>query len=140
MSSREARAQGGGGGRGMSGRGGDADAKRPEDPAVRRANTRRILALFRPYRASLALLLEIGIDTVAARVLELTDYLCERAASAGIEVFSSRRTADRSGIVSVTVPGADPRELVRRCREAGIAVAQRAGRLRVSPHCYNTPA
>ena len=34
----------------LSGRGGDPDARRPEDPAVRRANTRRILSLFRPYR------------------------------------------------------------------------------------------
>ena len=90
--------------------------------------------------ASLGLLLEAGIEAVAARVLELTDHLCERARSAGIEVFSSRRPQDRSGIVSLLPPGgADPKELKRRCREAGIAVAERAGRLRVSPHCYNTP-
>jgi selenocysteine lyase/cysteine desulfurase len=89
--------------------------------------------------ASLALLLEAGIPAVAARVLELTDHLCERAASAGLEVFSSRLPEDRSGIVSLTVPGKDPRELVRRCREERIIVNQRAGRLRVSPHAYNTP-
>jgi selenocysteine lyase/cysteine desulfurase len=89
--------------------------------------------------ASLGLLLEAGIDAVAERVLELTDYLCERARAAGIEVFSSRRAQDRSGIVSlVPLRGADPKELKRRCRAAGIAVAERAGRLRVSPHCYNT--
>jgi selenocysteine lyase/cysteine desulfurase len=89
--------------------------------------------------ASLALLLEAGIPAVAARVLELTDHLCDRAAAAGFEVFSSRRPEERSGIVSLTVPGRDPRELVRRCKEEGIVVNQRAGRLRVSPHCYNTP-
>jgi cysteine desulfurase/selenocysteine lyase len=88
--------------------------------------------------ASLGLLLEIGIDAVERRVLELTDHLCERALGAGIEVFSSRMLGDRSGIVSLVVPGADVKELVRRCRGAGIVVNQRAGRLRVSPHCYNT--
>ncbi len=35
------------------------DAKRPEDPALRRANTRRILALFRPYRSALTGLLAL---------------------------------------------------------------------------------
>jgi cysteine desulfurase/selenocysteine lyase len=90
--------------------------------------------------ASLALLLETGIPAVAARVLELTDHLCERASSVGFEVFSSRLPEERSGIVSLTVPGHDPRDLVRRCKAEGIVVNQRAGRLRVSPHCYNTPA
>ena len=69
MSARAARAEGGGGGRGMSGRGGDPDAKRPEDPAVRRANTRRILSLFRPYRTSLALLLALIAITAAVSTI-----------------------------------------------------------------------
>jgi selenocysteine lyase/cysteine desulfurase len=89
--------------------------------------------------ASLALLLEAAIPAVAQRVLGLTDHLCFRAARAGLEVFSSRLPGERSGIVSLVVPGADPRELVRRCRQEGIVINQRAGRLRVSPHCYNTP-
>jgi cysteine desulfurase / selenocysteine lyase len=89
--------------------------------------------------ASLALLLEAGIPAVAERVLGLTDHLCEQAARAGLDVFSSRRPGDCSGIVSLVVPGADPRDLVRRCRQEGIVINQRAGRVRVSPHCYNTP-
>jgi selenocysteine lyase/cysteine desulfurase len=88
--------------------------------------------------ASLGLLLEIGIESIEARVRELTDYLCERARSAGAEVFSSRQPGDRSGIVSLVVPGADARELKKRCRGEGVVVAERASRLRVSPHCYNT--
>jgi selenocysteine lyase/cysteine desulfurase len=35
-------------------------------------------------------------------------------------------------------PGVEPRPLLRRCRDAGIIINHRAGRLRVSPHCYNT--
>jgi selenocysteine lyase/cysteine desulfurase len=87
--------------------------------------------------ASLELLLAIGINALAERVLYLTDYLCERCQQAGLTVYSSRQPGEASGIVSVIVPG-DVRAVVRRCREAGIVVNRRAGRLRVSPHAYNT--
>jgi selenocysteine lyase/cysteine desulfurase len=88
--------------------------------------------------ASLELLLGLGIPAVADRVLHLTEHLCERARAAGLGVFSSRRPEDRSGIVSLEAPGGDARALARRCRDEGIVVNVRAGRLRVSPHCYNT--
>ncbi len=88
--------------------------------------------------ASLAWLLEIGVEAIEARVLELTDYLCAGAEKVGLTVYSSRRPGEKSGIVSLVAAGADVRQLMRRCREEGIVVNQRAGRLRVSPHCYNT--
>ncbi len=89
--------------------------------------------------ASLELLLGLGITNVAARVRELTAHLCDRAAAAGLEVFSSRLPGEDSGIVSLVPPqGADARGLVKRCRDEGMVVNLRAGRLRVSPHCYNT--
>jgi selenocysteine lyase/cysteine desulfurase len=87
--------------------------------------------------ASLDLLLAAGIGAVAARVLELTDYLCEKAARAGYGIYSSRRSGEASGIVSLTGL-TDPASAVRNCRAAGVVVNQRAGRLRVSPHAYNT--
>jgi cysteine desulfurase / selenocysteine lyase len=88
--------------------------------------------------ASLDLLFGIGLDVVSARILELTDNLCDRASAAGIDVFSSRRGGESSGILSLALPG-DVKALAHRLRDEGIAVAHRAGRLRVSPHCYNTP-
>jgi cysteine desulfurase/selenocysteine lyase len=88
--------------------------------------------------ASLGLLLEIGVERLASRVLELTEHLCAGMRRIGLEVYSSRRAAEASGIVSLVVPGGDVRGLVRRLREAGVVVNQRAGRLRVSPHAYNT--
>ncbi len=88
--------------------------------------------------ASMQLLLELGIPEIASRVMELTDYLCRCAEKAGLEVYSSRRPEDKSGIVSLVVPGADNRALVRRCRDQGIVINQRAGRIRLSPHFYNT--
>jgi selenocysteine lyase/cysteine desulfurase len=87
---------------------------------------------------SLKLLLDAGIANVQARVRELTDYLCNRVRSIGVEVFSSRKAGEDSGIVSLLTPGRDPRELLRRCKANGIAVNVRGGRLRVSPHAYNT--
>src|SRR5205807_9141147 len=81
---------------------------------------------------------EIGIADIAERVLTLTDHFCARAEQAGFEVFSSRRALDKSGIVSLTVPGADVRQLVKRCRAEGLVINQRAGRICVGPHCYNT--
>jgi selenocysteine lyase/cysteine desulfurase len=106
------------------------DARRWESGSL---NVGGVLAL----GASLDWLLRIGIERVSERVLALTDHLCERAAREGLTVFSSRREGDRSGIVSLEPP-ADPRQVVTHCRQNGVVINRRAGRLRVSPHCYNT--
>ena len=42
------------------------------------------------FGASLELLVGAGSENLERRVLELTDYLCDRATSAGLEVYSSR--------------------------------------------------
>ncbi len=88
--------------------------------------------------ASIDLLLEHGIATVAAQVLELTDYLCDRLMHSGIEVASSRLENERSGIVSFVCPQAVLEPCLKSCRDAGIIINQRAGRLRASPHFYNS--
>lgn len=86
--------------------------------------------------ASLKLLVEMGIHDIQDRVVELTDYLCEQL---GPHVFSSRAPREKSGIVSLSFENAEVvNRKLRRCREAGIIVNKRAGRLRVSPHCYNS--
>jgi selenocysteine lyase/cysteine desulfurase len=87
--------------------------------------------------ASLELLLSLGIPAVSERVLALTQHFCDRAGRAGFDVYSVRTATESSGIVSVIVDGSLP-ELVRVCRERGIIVNKRAGRLRVSPHFYNS--
>jgi selenocysteine lyase/cysteine desulfurase len=87
---------------------------------------------------SLELLLAIGIAAVGKRILEVTDHLCEGLTREGFTVYSSRRADDRSGIVSVGVPDCDLRAVVNRCRERQVIINRRAGRIRLSPHCYNT--
>ncbi|MBN9122379.1 MAG: aminotransferase class V-fold PLP-dependent enzyme [Planctomycetes bacterium] len=88
--------------------------------------------------ASLELLLNAGIDNVRRRVIELTDYLCDGAMSRGWKVFSSRVECEKSGIVSLIHPTLPADEVTKRCKAAGVAVNSRAGRVRVSPHAYNT--
>jgi selenocysteine lyase/cysteine desulfurase len=86
---------------------------------------------------SLATLLRYGPEQISRRVLELTDFACEKFRELGCRVVSDRSTWAKSGIVAVEVPGADPTALRQRCLEAGVVVSVRAGRLRISPHAYN---
>jgi cysteine desulfurase / selenocysteine lyase len=89
--------------------------------------------------ASLDLLMNAGVERVHERIIELTDHLCEGSERVGWRVYSSRREGERSGIVSLAAPqGVDPAGAVKRLRKQGVAVNQRGGRLRVSPHAYNT--
>jgi selenocysteine lyase/cysteine desulfurase len=88
--------------------------------------------------ASLELLLGVGMPRITRRIQELTDYLCAQAERAGFEVFSSRQPDEWSGIVSLASPGPDARSFVKFCRLHDVVINQRADRIRISPHCYNT--
>jgi selenocysteine lyase/cysteine desulfurase len=88
--------------------------------------------------ASMKLLLDTGIERIRDHVLELTDHLCEQASRAGWQIFSSREAGEKSGIVSLLRDGVSPWAVKKKCHERGIVVNVRAGRLRVSPHAYNT--
>ena len=90
--------------------------------------------------ASLKLLMDEGIGQIEERITTLTDYLCEQAASRGWSVFSSRTPGEKSGIVSLVHPSLPASEVQRRCRAGGVIVNNRADRVRVSPHAYNTRA
>ncbi len=94
--------------------------------------------------ASIDLLLEVGIEHVWQRVDALTSRFCEGAVEKGYEIFSPRDDPDeRSGIVIVNAPerlgGVDNhRKIVNELEKQRIVIALREGRLRVSPHFYNT--
>lgn len=88
--------------------------------------------------ASMKLLLDAGLPAISERVLALTDYLCEKASHAGWQVFSSRVIGEKSAIVSLWSKTMSPVETKKRCLKEGIVVNVRSGRLRVSPHVYNT--
>lgn len=89
------------------------------------------------FGASIALLLELGLERVSRRILERADAVRARAVAAGWRVYGSQRTEDRSGIVVLERAGADPQAAVRALRARGVVVACRRGRVRISPHVYN---
>jgi len=99
-------------------------------------NTPGIFAL----GAAIDLVLELGIDAIAERVLGLTDRLVEGLRSRGAELRSPRDAGQASGIVSFRLPGSDPAATKQRLRAAGIHVAARRGGVRASPHFYNSEA
>src|SRR5262245_23507750 len=87
---------------------------------------------------ALELILEIGIETIETRVLALTDRLAAGLTHRGCRVVSSRDGRDRSGIVTFEIPGGESSATVARLHDRRIVVAAREGRIRVSPHVYNT--
>lgn len=99
--------------------------------------------------ASLELLLGVGIDGpqgVWSRVEALTTRLCEALQAKGYPVFTPRASpGERSGIVIFDLPASrrdslDPKQLVADLQKQGIVIVVREGRLRASPHFYNTAA
>jgi selenocysteine lyase/cysteine desulfurase len=87
--------------------------------------------------ASIDLLQSLGVANVAAAILEVTDLICSELQQLGLSVVSPREGEQRSGIVSFEFPDADVTAVRRHCLERGVALACRAGRIRVSAHAYN---
>jgi selenocysteine lyase/cysteine desulfurase len=90
--------------------------------------------------ASLLLFESLGIENIAASILNITDYACAEIAKLGYRVISPRDRGEGSGIVSLEMPGVDVAAVRRHCLSHGVALAYRAGRIRISPHAYNNEA
>ena len=86
--------------------------------------------------AALDLLNGCGIDRIWDHVDRLTGVLATSVADIGAELLSDRGEG-RSGIVTFSVPGADPEHLVQALRGRGVIVSPRGGGLRASPHGFN---
>jgi len=91
--------------------------------------------------ASIGWLLEIGVDKVWERVRMLTDRLVEGVRRKGYRVVSPREAGEASGIVAFVSDTHDHSRIVSHLKqEYRTIIAQRMGRLRASPHFYNTEA
>jgi cysteine desulfurase/selenocysteine lyase len=91
--------------------------------------------------ASLAFTASLGRESVAARVLGLASRLARGLEAAGFRVTGPRADDERAGIVAFATPSGTAAEAEAWWREldaAGFSVSARAGRLRASPHVYNT--
>lgn len=91
--------------------------------------------------ASVRMFLDLGMEHVWQRIDALTTQLCDGLTRKGYRVFSPRGENERSGIVCFEPPPGkpDPRQIVADLEKQNIIIVVREGRLRASPHFYNTP-
>ena len=89
-------------------------------------------------KGSIDFLLEQGLPAIEQRILGLTDRLCEGLANGGFQLLSPRGSGEKSGIVTFSHPNLEAETLFQRLRQERIISAVRGGRLRLSPHFYNT--
>jgi cysteine desulfurase / selenocysteine lyase len=93
---------------------------------------------FRPWTASIELLLEWGVERVAAIDQRLVGRLLAGLEGSPLTVLSPREEPDRSTLVFVSHERESENErLQARLQKAGVDVALRSGALRLSPHFYN---
>ena len=91
------------------------------------------------FNTSMELLLSTGIDRIWERVRWLTELIFEKARESGYEILSSEKPEDRSGIVTIRIPGVDNAALWKALQNRKVMCASRSGGIRFSPHFYNIP-
>lgn len=91
--------------------------------------------------AALQTLLEFGIDAIEDQILGLTEILLEGFGEiGGVEILTPVPSSARAGIITIKLsPGIDQKRLFKRMVDNGVTAALREGKLRYSPHYYNTP-
>jgi selenocysteine lyase/cysteine desulfurase len=96
---------------------------------------------FLALKASVELLASLGVEAIAERIKLLTDRLIAGLRAKGYAILSPRNPDEWSGIVSFATQAHDHGTIFRTLRkEHRIEIALREGRLRASPHFYNTEA
>ena len=93
--------------------------------------------------SSLSYMLDLGSESIAERIEEMTGYLIERLQAAKIRILSPTAPEKRAGIVTVNVPYdlSKPKDVLRlehKLQNAGIVAHPRGGGLRLSVHFFNT--
>lgn len=92
-------------------------------------------------KASMEMLSSVGVGMIAQRLRDLTDRLIDGLARKGYTILSPRDKWQWSAIVSFTSGVHDHQAIFRSLRrEHHTEIAIREGRLRASPHFYNTEA
>lgn len=88
--------------------------------------------------AAIDLFLKVGPRHIEEYLIGLTDYLAERLTARGYQVYCSRRPGEKSAIVTCTHRDHSAGEINKQLAARNIIVAPRIGRVRISPHFYNT--
>lgn len=89
--------------------------------------------------AAIGFALELGIERISHRLIQLTDRLVAGVRDKGYRVVSSRKATEASGVLAFLSDLHDHEQLQRHLEgEHRVVIAVRCGRLRASPHCYNS--
>jgi cysteine desulfurase/selenocysteine lyase len=97
-------------------------------------------------KAAMELLLEIGVENIAAELLRKRAWLVPALQAKGCAVLNADApAANASGIVTFQLPGEDMAAVHQKLTDANIITSLRTDRagqryLRLSPHFYNTDA
>ncbi len=89
--------------------------------------------------AALKFLHDIGFFAVRERIFELSALLSKGLNKIGFNVFSDKFPNYQTGIVVCEKPGVNPNVIMTHLKANKIVAAERLGRVRFSPHVYNSP-
>ncbi|MEA1992874.1 MAG: aminotransferase class V-fold PLP-dependent enzyme [Euryarchaeota archaeon] len=92
----------------------------------------RSFALIKGLKNSLEILLDIGLDAIERRVLDLSKYVIDNAKNAR----TPRDERKRAGIVNIA--HSNPEKAVEKLKDKNIFVSPRMGGIRVATHFWNT--
>jgi selenocysteine lyase/cysteine desulfurase len=90
------------------------------------------------FHSALQYLEHIGFDVVRERIFELSNYLVKGLKQIGLPPLCENFSDHPTGIVVCEKPGTSSKNMVKALREKGIIGAERLGRIRLSPHVYNS--
>lgn len=92
--------------------------------------------------AALRTLHEFGLEAIENHILSLTDMLISGlSAIGGVKVITPEDSAHHAGIVTIELPHAVDGQIVfEKLASKHIAISLREGKLRYSPHFYNSEA
>lgn len=96
-------------------------------------------------KAAIELFLQLGIERIAARLLELKAHLVAGLRSRGFEIYGPAEGPSATGITTFRHPSRNATELYERLEKEHVVCSLRHDRegrdyLRFSPHFYNTEA
>ena len=91
-------------------------------------------------REAIGTLIEFGQDGIESHILAITARLIERLRQIdGVTLLSPAADDERAGIVTISLePPIDPQAVFGKLLERGVTIAIRDGKLRYSPHFYNS--
>lgn len=90
-------------------------------------------------RAAISTLLEFGPAAIEHHILAITGKLRDRLSSLpGVFMHTPALDAERAGIVTISLRGGEV-QVFEELAKRGVTAAVREGKLRFSPHFYNTP-